>query len=82
MKTYEFGLEFKTALDKALDGLSTFLLPQIVIGEGKHVFNLELGNLNKIRINVYCPNGVNSTGGIMPWEVKFGVNLGTQEIQR
>ena len=34
------------------------MFPQIVTDEGKDVFDLEWGNLNKITINVCCPNMV------------------------
>ena len=68
-ETYKFWQEVKTALDKALDGVSTFLFPQIVTDEGKDVFDLEWENLNKITINVCCPNMVKTQVAL--WYVGF-----------
>lgn len=61
-KTYDFGLEMETALAKALDEVSTYLMPQIVTGEGKVVFHCEWDNLNKITTNVHGSNIDNSAG--------------------
>lgn len=52
-------------LVKVLDEVFIILIFQIVIGEGNEVFYFEWDNLNKIMINIYGLNVVNSIGGIM-----------------
>ena len=51
-ETYDFGLELETALADALDKVSSFLTPQIAIGEDNEVFHVEWDNLNKITTNI------------------------------
>ena len=72
-ESYSFGLEIETALAEALDEVSTYLTPHIVVGEGNAVFHSEWDNLNKITTNLTGSNVVNSTAGIMLQEVKPGV---------
>jgi hypothetical protein len=62
-ETYDFGLEMETALAKALDEVSTYLMPQIVTGEGNVVFHCAWDNFNKITMNVHGSNIANSAGG-------------------
>ena len=69
-----FAIEVETDLAKALDKGSTFLTPQIVMGEGNLVFHSEWDNLNKTTTNVHGSNIVNSAGGILLQEVKPGVD--------
>jgi len=71
-ETYDFGLELETAIAKALDKVSTTLIPQITIGEGNEVFNFEWDNMNNITTNIHGSNVVNSTAGLMIQEVKSG----------
>ena len=63
-ESYDFGLEFETAQVKAIDEVSNLLTPQIVTGEGNHLFHSEWDNLKKIMTNVRGSNVVNSAGGI------------------
>jgi len=71
-ETYDFGLELETAIAKALDKVSTTLIPQIIKGEGNEVFHFEWDNMNIITTNIHGSNVVNSTAGIMIQEVKSG----------
>ena len=71
-ETYDFGLELETALAKSVDDVSTSLPPQIISDEGNDVFHLEWDHINKITANIHGSNVVNSTGGIMIQEVKYG----------
>ena len=43
-ETYDFGLELQTALAKALDEVSTSLIPQIITGERNELFHFEWDN--------------------------------------
>jgi hypothetical protein len=76
-ESYNFAIELETDLAKALDEVSTFLTPQIVVGEGNVVFHSEWDNLNKTTTNVHGSNIVNSAGGIMLQEVKPGLENST-----
>ncbi|XP_032227542.1 uncharacterized protein LOC116611051 [Nematostella vectensis] len=78
-ETYDFGLELKTAIAKALDEVSTTLTPEIVKGEGNEVFHFEWDNMNKITTNIHGHN-VNSTGGIMIQEIKPGFTASEDRI--
>ena len=64
-ESYAFALELETAMNKAIDEVSTNLTPQIIIGEGNALFHCEWDNLNKVLTNVHGSNVVNSAGGIM-----------------
>lgn len=71
-KTKDFCLDMETALAMALDEVSTYMTPQIAIGEGSVVFHWKWDNLSKIAKNVHGSNIVISAGGIMVQEVKHG----------
>ena len=62
---YEFGLEMETVPAKAQVEVSTYLVPQIMTGEGNIVFHCEWDNLNMTNTNVHGNNIVNSAGGLM-----------------
>ena len=70
-ETYDFGLELETALAKALDNVSTSLIPQVITDDGNEVFHFEWDILNEIA-NVQGSNVLHSTIGIMIQEVKHG----------
>ena len=61
----DFGLELKTVLAKAQVDVSTYMMPQIVIGEGNIVFHWEWDNLNWTTTNVHGNAIVNSACGII-----------------
>ena len=63
--SYDFGLELETVLAKAQVEVSTYLMPQIVTGEGNIVFHWEWDNLNRTTANVHGNNIVNSACGII-----------------
>ena len=60
---YDFGLE--TILAKAQVEVSTYLMPQIVTGEGNIGFHCEWDNLNRTTTRVHDNTIVNNSGGIM-----------------
>ena len=62
---YDFGLELKTVLAKTQVDVSTYLMPQIVTGEGNTGFHCEWDNLNRTTTSVHGNTIVNSSGGIM-----------------
>jgi len=64
-ESYDFGLELETVMAKAIDEVSTYLIPQIITGEGNAIFPCEWDNLNKILTNVHGSNVVNSADGRM-----------------
>ena len=62
---YDFGLKLETVLAKAQVEVSTYLMPQIVTGEGYIGFHCEWDNLNRTTTSVHENTVVNSSGGIM-----------------
>ena len=60
-----FGLDLETLLAKAQVEVSTYLMPQIVTGEGNIGFHCECGNLNRTTTSMHDNTIVNSSGGIM-----------------
>ena len=64
-KCYAFGLELDIVLVKAQFEVSTYLMPQIVTGEGNIIFHWEWDNLKRTTADVHGNNIDNNTGGIM-----------------
>ena len=63
-ESYDLGLELETVPAKAQVEVSTYLMPQIVTGEGNIGFHCEWDNLTTT--SVHDNTIVNSFGGIMP----------------
>ena len=61
----DFGLKLETVLAKAQVEVSTYLMPQMVTGEGYIGFHCEWDNLNRTTTSVHENTVVNSSGGIM-----------------
>ena len=61
-ESYDFGLELETVPVKAQVEVSTYLMPQIVTGEGNIGFHCEWDNLNRTTTSVhdtmFCTFGV------------------------
>ncbi len=62
LESYDFGLELETVPAKAQGEVSTYLMPQIVTGEGNIGFQCEWDNLNRTTTSVHDNTIVNSSG--------------------
>ena len=74
-ETYKFGLQYETAIAKALADASTSFTLQILTSEENDGFHCEWDNLNKITTNVHASNMINHPGRIMIQEVKIGYDI-------
>ena len=64
-ESYDFGLELETVPAKAQVEVSTYLMPQIMTGEGNIGFHCEWYNLNMTTTSVHDTTIVKSSGGII-----------------
>ena len=64
-ESYDFGLELETVPAKAQVEVSTYLMPQIMTGEGNIGFHCEWYNLNRTTTSVHDTTIVKSSGGII-----------------